>query len=143
MSDLCQRLGFTGNALNTCRNLEENVLTPAGIYSLIQSILNRSPQFLTGIPEIIKDRIVRIASATIISQQLPWFIGFIIILVVLAVTKIISPLLAVLLGVLLIVIVFIVNSIMLNSIRRNVDTMILDVRNQIGRNWETNRNTIL
>lgn len=143
MTDLCQRLGFTGNALNTCRNLEQNVLTPAGIYSLVQSIATRTPQLFNGIPELIRNRIISIASATIISQQLPWFIGFIIILVILTISKIISPLLAILLGVFLIVILFIVNGIMVNSIRRNVDTMILDIRNQIGLNWENNRNNIL
>lgn len=143
MSDLCTRLGFTGNALNTCRNLEQSSLTPGGIYALVNNVLQRSPQLLTGIPETIKNSIVNIVSTTMISQQLPWFIGFVIILIVLAVTKVITPLVAILLGVLMIVLAFIVFSIMINSVKKNVDNLVSDLQRRVGQNWEQNRNTIL
>lgn len=143
MSDLCTRLGFTGNALNTCRNLEQTSLTPAGIYSLVSGILQRTPQLLTGIPETIKNSIVNVVTTTMISQQLPWFIGFVIILIVLAVTKVITPLVAILLAILMIVIVLIVFSIMVNSVKRTVDTLISDLQRRVGQNWDSNRNTVL
>ena len=143
MSDLCTRLGFTGNALNTCRTLEQGNLTPAGIYTLISNVLQRSPQLLTGIPATIKNSVVNIVTTTMISQQLPWFIGFIILLIVLVVTKVITPIVGLLLAVLMIVVVLIVFSIMVNSVKKNVDKLVSDLQNRVGSNWEQNRNTVL
>lgn len=143
MADLCSRLGFTGAALNACRNLEQNVLTPAGLYALVERIGTQSPQLLAGVSQLIRDKIVNIMTSTMISTQLPWFIAFVIILVVLAVTHVITPLVAILLGVLMLVLAFIIYSILVSSIKRNVDSLVSDVRDQVARNWAANRNAVV
>ena len=133
MSDICSRLGLTGVALTACRNLE-NTISTTNVYTALQIILSRSPQLTSGLTDIIKSHVVSAATSAVLAQQLPWIIGYIIILVILTTKQIITPLTLVILVVVMVIILLIINALMVRSLKRNVDTLVQDIRQQIERN---------
>lgn len=143
MSSICTRLGLVGPALAACRNLENTVLTPSNINSIVDNAIRTTPNLLVGIPETITDRILSIVKNAILLQQIPWVIGFIIILIVLTVTKIITPLTAIIIGFIVLILIVIFAHIIVNTMKNTVNSTISDVKARFLQNWNSNRDRIL
>lgn len=75
-----ERCNFACQAISNC------ALTPNILYTFVDGVISNSNLFLSGAVSLIETRISHLAFRLAIYQQIPWLIGFIIIMIVLTMT---------------------------------------------------------
>lgn len=133
--------------LSTCESIANCALTPNILYTFINGLATNSYKVLSGVGNIIKNKISSLAFRLAIYQQIPWLLGFLILMIALVVTKTIYLATAILLFfvVILIAVLFIYISLTntantlinaFNEVRQRVVTNFNNSKDQIALNIE-------
>ena len=82
----------TGYCLEACEFVKNCALTPNILYTFVNGVVSDRHLFTTGVGGLVKDRATSLAFRLAIYQQVPWFVSFVIIIIVLIMADIIAPL---------------------------------------------------
>ena len=75
----------------TCASRANCALTPNILYTFANGIFSDENFFFTGVGNILSDQLSSLALRVAIYQQIPWLVGFIIIMIILVMAGIIYP----------------------------------------------------
>lgn len=130
---------FNTLCLAGCQARANCALTPNILFTFIDAILINGGAFFTGTQNIIIENLSSLAWRVALYQQIPWLLGFSLIMIILAWGLIISPLTAFLfiLGALIVAGVFVV--ITLTDTRDTLERTQQDLRNQLKKDYTSAR----
>ncbi len=89
-TDFCSTLNLSGAELAVCQAFEKTPITINLLYKMFEFVEPKLPILTNGIEHTVKKNTIDIFVKNTILQQLPWFLSFIMLVVVLRVLKVIS-----------------------------------------------------
>ena len=142
-NDLCSSLGLTDIEKIICESLEKDPLTANLLYKLFLRLEPKLPVITNGIEGIIKNNAIRIALRNAIMQQLPWLIGFFLIILTLLFTKTISIYAFGMLFIAAIVITIVITGLNLYLNMQGIEKIIRELKSKLRSNMDDFKSTIL
>lgn len=137
-TDICSNL--PSSIKGTCELIANTPLTITMIYQLIQMIEPQISILTKGAEDIIKKNTLRIIIQNIIAQQLPWFIGFFLIIFTLLLTNVISIFTFIILLIATTVITIIIIGLNIYSSINHIEKTFTELKSQLKSNLDAFKN---
>jgi len=139
-SDFCSVLNLSGTNETICKTFENTPLTLNLIYRFFGIIESRIPLLTNGLEDIVKKNATKIFIQDIILQQAPWFISFLLMIIVLWSLKIISAGVFFFLLIISILITAILITVYSYRYKYNVEKLINEIKTQTKTNINNFKN---
>ena len=133
-NDLCSQFGLTGLELTMCKAFEKAPITANLLYNFFLKLEPKFPLLVDGLEDIVQNDIVKIIVSRTILQQIPWLIGFLIIMITLVATKTIGAGVFLLLSILMILITAGIVSVNLYFTRQQSRDLIQQIKSRLKSN---------
>lgn len=142
-SDFCSLFNLTGLEESICQTLEKQPITPEILYNVYTKVEPKFPTLTTNLENIIKQNSRKIFVYDTIFQQLPWFIMFLILIILLGVGKVLRLSVVIILIIIMVLLTATFMYFYIKFNNDNIQNLINEINTQLGTNVANFRQSVL